>query len=135
VQRQTGVFWGLPKGHVAPGESLLQAAVREVHEETGLAPARLTPLCYLGNIDYEFRTHEAERDFVNRKAVHFFLLAVEAAHARLGPATKKEGILRLEWFPIHEAIRKVSFENYARMLRLAELAVNGCGLQQAAIRS
>lgn len=31
--------WDLPKGKVEPGETLLQAALREVGEETGIAPA------------------------------------------------------------------------------------------------
>ena len=30
------VFWGFPKGHVDPGEELLEAAKREITEETGL---------------------------------------------------------------------------------------------------
>jgi bis(5'-nucleosidyl)-tetraphosphatase len=30
--------WDLPKGHVDPGESEMQCALRELHEETGLPP-------------------------------------------------------------------------------------------------
>lgn len=29
-------LWGLPGGKIEPGESIIQAALREVHEETGL---------------------------------------------------------------------------------------------------
>ena len=128
IQRQTGTFWGLPKGHVAPGESLLQTAVREVQEETGLSPSEVTPLCYLGRISYEFKTHEQGRHILNRKVVHFFLLTVAAVRERLAPASRREGILRLEWFPLPEAIQKVSFADYARMLSLAQVALNGGGL-------
>jgi 8-oxo-dGTP diphosphatase len=42
--------WSLPKGKLEPGEHVLEAAVREVTEETGLAVTlgrRLPPVCYL----------------------------------------------------------------------------------------
>ena len=33
-----GGVWGFPKGHINPGESARQAAIREIMEETGLTP-------------------------------------------------------------------------------------------------
>jgi ADP-ribose pyrophosphatase len=42
VERGDGAGWALPGGSVEPGESGLQAALRELEEETGLAvPSRL----------------------------------------------------------------------------------------------
>jgi 8-oxo-dGTP pyrophosphatase MutT (NUDIX family) len=54
-------LWGMPGGKVDPGETPLQAAVREVHEEIGLDlhPSTLevlhTSVCH-GEVDYETTT-------------------------------------------------------------------------------
>lgn len=66
LKRMNGV-WLLPKGHVDPGETLEETAVREVAEETGLT-ARLGPK--LGETSYSFR----ENGVLLHKRVHWFLM-------------------------------------------------------------
>ena len=34
--REKNGSYGMPKGHVEPGESLVDSVIREMHEETGL---------------------------------------------------------------------------------------------------
>lgn len=40
--------WGIPKGEIEPGENLLDAAIREFEEETGIIPAG--PFAGLGSV-------------------------------------------------------------------------------------
>ncbi len=57
---------GLPKGHVDPGETELQAAEREVREETGIVAE---PVCQLGEARYWYRRNGR----TIAKAVSFYL--------------------------------------------------------------
>ncbi len=41
VINQNGTSWSLPKGHVAPGEEPIQAAIREISEESGITDLHL----------------------------------------------------------------------------------------------
>lgn len=57
-------FWVFPKGHPEPGESLEEAAVREVWEETGVRAEVLLPL---------YPTRYVNPKGVERE-VHWFLM-------------------------------------------------------------
>jgi 8-oxo-dGTP pyrophosphatase MutT (NUDIX family) len=60
--------WVLPKGHVDPGESLEQAALREIHEETGMARVQL--IKHLGTI---MRQSIKSNGDLEHKTIHYFL--------------------------------------------------------------
>ena len=67
VVNQRGKTWSLPKGHLEEGETLREAALREITEETGLTELRF--LTKLGSY-----TREANRYGVSEeKTIHLFL--------------------------------------------------------------
>ncbi len=99
--------WGLPKGHVEEGESVRQAALREVAEETGLDDVRVES--ELPSIDWYFR----DRGRLVHKFCHFFLMECVAGEAR--PCID-EGISACVWLPFAEALRTITYDNARQVL-------------------
>jgi 8-oxo-dGTP diphosphatase len=106
----------LPKGKVDPEETLEQAALREVLEETGFAARIVAPL---GCVDYTYRDAGGEV----AKAVHFFLMEWQP-----GPAAPTDGELeRIAWLSPDEARATLTYETERKVLerairQLAQLA-------------
>ncbi len=71
VVNQRGRAWSLPKGHLDPGETLLEAAVREIHEEAGVVD--LTLVHYLGCYERCRIGKFGGEDPTEWKELHFFL--------------------------------------------------------------
>jgi ADP-ribose pyrophosphatase YjhB (NUDIX family) len=70
TDRQGRLLWSLPKGHIEPGETAEEAAIREVAEETGI---RGEVIGELGTIDFWF---VADGRRIHKTVRHFLLRAV-----------------------------------------------------------
>lgn len=102
-----GGYVGLPKGHMEPGESERETALREVYEET----------CVKAKIQPGFRrTVLYHLPSGNDKRVVYFLATYEHQEARRNP---KE-FLKVMVLPYREAVRTLTFENDRMTLRAAE---------------
>lgn len=102
--------WGFPKGHIEGVEKPLQAACREIAEETGVT--RLEDRGDLDRIDWYFRV----RGGVVHKFCHLFLFETSAADVR---PQLEEGITECGWHPLDSALRLVGYENARAVLRRA----------------
>jgi diadenosine hexaphosphate hydrolase (ATP-forming) len=80
VVLRRGGEWVFPKGHIEAGETPVETAIREVHEEAGLQIEVIAPL---GTTRYEFSSDGGT--VRNRKVVHWFLARRIAGMLRAAP--------------------------------------------------
>jgi 8-oxo-dGTP pyrophosphatase MutT (NUDIX family) len=89
----------LPKGHIDPGEDALQAAVREVREETGVSVELIADL---GEIGYWYRR---EGKTVS-KSVDFFLFRYVSGDL----ADHDDEVEQARWVDLRQALSELSYE-------------------------
>ena len=110
-QKDSTDLFVLPKGHVELGESIEDAAVREVEEETGLA-VRIGSGT-LPNIRYNVRSRENNK--LSPKVVYFYLMT-EIGGSFLN---HDEEFDEVGWFPIAEAEKLLTYDNHREVLAAA----------------
>ncbi|NLT55032.1 MAG: NUDIX hydrolase [Actinomycetales bacterium] len=111
VNRAGRVEWCLPKGHLEDGESPEEAAIREIHEETGISGRVVSSL---GTIDYWFSV-DGKRV---HKSVHHFLLEAIGGTLSIEGDPDREAI-DVAWVPLDELTTLLAFPNERRIAREA----------------
>ena len=109
VGRSHAGIWTLPKGTPQPGETVEQVAVREVQEETGL---KVRLIAYIGSISYSFVREQIR---YQKQVRHFLMEAIGG-----DTALHDQEYDLVEWFPISEACRRLTYQNEVNILYQAE---------------
>jgi 8-oxo-dGTP pyrophosphatase MutT (NUDIX family) len=105
----------LPKGLVDPGEKALEAALREVREETGITAS---PVTKLADIKYMYvRTWgDGQRVF---KIVSFYLLRYESGEIDQISQAMRIEVARASWIRLQDAAKLLAYKGEKQMARQA----------------
>lgn len=109
MSRTGRIDWCVPKGHPEGEESLEQAAVREIAEETGLAVEIIERL---GEIQYEF----SGGGKLISKTVHHFLMRQIGGDLTVENDPNREAV-DVRWFEIDALDTSLAHENERRIAR------------------
>jgi len=109
VDRRGRMLWSLPKGHIEPGETAEQTAIREVAEETGI---RGSVLAALGRIDYWFVT-DGRRV---HKTVHHYLIRFSGGVLSADDLEVAE----VAWVPLAELPTRLAYADERRLAAVAD---------------
>jgi 8-oxo-dGTP pyrophosphatase MutT (NUDIX family) len=115
VRPKAKVVMCLPKGLVDPGEKALEAAVREVREETGIKATLVTKLADIKYV-YVRTWGDGERVF---KIVSFYLLRYESGRIDDISDEMRVEVARAKWVRLEEAPKLLAYRGEKQMARKA----------------
>lgn len=104
--------WVLPKGRIESGEEIVEAALREVSEETGIhAEAKR----YLGEIHYTYKENWDETNRVH-KTVHWHMMKANTMNTI---PQKEEGFIDAKFVHLDKAVELVKYDDEREIIKVA----------------
>ena len=103
--------WTIPKGHIEPGESAKQTAIREIGEEAGLK--NIEVLAWLGKIHFKYRRMEK----LVLMTTQIYL--VRALDDKEQP-TKEKWMNGIKWFKFGDALDAIEYEDIEKLMLIAK---------------
>jgi bis(5'-nucleosidyl)-tetraphosphatase len=119
----------LPKGNIDEGEKPVEAAVREVLEETGITARPVTKLADIKYV-YSRKWSDNARIF---KVVSFYLMKYQSGQIGDIKPNMRHEVRRAYWLPLEEAAKRLSYSGEKDVAKkaLEYLKKNPEGLQGA----
>jgi ADP-ribose pyrophosphatase YjhB (NUDIX family) len=111
--------WTIPKGHIEPGETARQTAIREIGEEVGLKDVEV--LDWLGKTEFKYR----RLDKLVLMTMHVYLMRALGDTDAVVP---EEWMTNAKWFSFSEALNEIEYEDIGDLMLLARRKVRKLGL-------
>lgn len=103
--------WTIPKGHIEPGETARQTALREIGEEAGLFHIRV--LTWLGKIHFKYR----RIDQLVLMTTQIYLVQALDDHET---PTKEKWMNGIKWFSFTDALNAIEYEDIEKLMLIAK---------------
>lgn len=103
IRNKRSAHWGFPKGHIEPGETQEETAIREVLEETGLNIKILPQFSQKSEYTIQGKIE---------KSVIIFLAETEEKDYTI----QQEEIEECDWFNFEDALETLNYDNDKRIL-------------------
>ncbi len=102
----------LPKGHMEPGESPAEAALRETQEETGYGQLEIWDDLGCQQVEFDYRGNHYIR------TEHYFLMRLAGPHRVPRPPDDQADFTPI-WVPLEEAVARLTFDSEKAMAERA----------------
>lgn len=102
--------WTIPKGHIEPGETARQTAIREIGEEAGLYHIEI--LTWLGKIHFQYRRIDKLVLMMTQIYLVRALDDSETPH-------KEQWMKGIKWFSFNDAINAIEYEDIEKLMLVA----------------